>query len=315
VRILRSCQTGPRSHDAAFGSTLTKRLENERDASLVNDLQSQIRGLPLLPSPTLTARQDELDRLGTELWNISTRLRRDDPASDGKTKADAPRKVLVACLLRVFAFFLLDSAAVQARNHPRKSCIRLMKVALKAARVCIERNEPNHATKILERAAEYQDVLGKDSDGTNDQEKELANRLRVEYFAVRTTLVGFAAGASWADVVRRPLTQRQAWRQDRMDMAEHMFSKCKQLITALTPTTAESLADLMFEIGKDNLTKRNYETAVRWLERAHDLLGEQDLELLSPEAGELRLSTMHNTGMACSDPPCTLLTRAQCRLT
>lgn len=100
-----------------------------------------------------------------------------------------------------------------------------------------------------------------------------------------------------------------------MDMAEHMFSKCKQLITALTPTTAESLADLLYEIGKDSLTKRNYETAVRWLERSHDLLGEQDMELLSPEAGELRLSTMHSTGITYLDLSSTLLIRFQYRHT
>jgi hypothetical protein len=58
----------------AFGSSLTKRIENERNASLINDLQTQIRGLPLQPSSTLIARQDELDRLGTELWNLSTRV-------------------------------------------------------------------------------------------------------------------------------------------------------------------------------------------------------------------------------------------------
>jgi len=81
-----------------------------------------------------------------------------------------------------------------------------------------------------------------------------------------------------------------------MDTAEHMFAKCKQLDRALTPSSAESLADLLYEIGKDNLTKRAYEVAIKWLERAHDVLGEQDMELLSPEAGELRLSTMHSIG-------------------
>lgn len=79
-----------------------------------------------------------------------------------------------------------------------------------------------------------------------------------------------------------------------MDTAEHMFAKCKQLDRNLTPSSAESLADLLYEIGKDNLTKREYENSVKWLERAHDMLGDQDMELLSPEAGELRLSTMHN---------------------
>jgi hypothetical protein len=89
----------------------------------------------------------------------------------------------------------------------------------------------------------------------------------------------------------------QAWRQDRMDTAEHMFAKCKELYRALTPSSAESLADLLYEIGKDSLTKRNYEGAIRWLERAHDVLGDQDMELLSPESGELRLSTMHSLGI------------------
>lgn len=82
-----------------------------------------------------------------------------------------------------------------------------------------------------------------------------------------------------------------------MDTAEHMFTKCKQLTSALTPSTAETLADLLYEVGKDHLSKRNYEMAIRWLERAYEALEEQDLELLSPAAGELRLSTMHNTGM------------------
>ena len=81
-----------------------------------------------------------------------------------------------------------------------------------------------------------------------------------------------------------------------MDMAEHMFSKCKQLMTALTSATAETLADLLYEIGKGALEKRNYEAASRWLERAYDVLGEQDLEMLSPEVGELRLSTMQSIG-------------------
>lgn len=88
----------------------------------------------------------------------------------------------------------------------------------------------------------------------------------------------------------------QAWRQDRMDTAEHMFSKSKQINWALTPSAAENLADLLYEMGKDLLEKRNYELAVRWLERAYDVIGEQELEMLSPEAGELRLSIMQGIG-------------------
>jgi hypothetical protein len=93
-----------------------------------------------------------------------------------------------------------------------------------------------------------------------------------------------------------------------MDTAEHMFTKCKQLTTALTPATAETLADLLYEIGKDALAKRSYEVAARWLERAYDVLGEQDLDVLSPEVGELRLSAMQSIGMCTAYLRRTLLT-------
>lgn len=86
-----------------------------------------------------------------------------------------------------------------------------------------------------------------------------------------------------------------------MDTAEHMFAKSKQLSSGMDPSTAESLADLMYEIGRDLLGKRNYELAVRWLERAYDVLGEQDIEALGPEAGELRLGIMQTIGILSSN--------------
>lgn len=73
-----------------------------------------------------------------------------------------------------------------------------MKVALKAAIVCIEAAELDIAVKVLERAADYQEVLGKRSDGDGEQgekgqeEEGVGDRLRMEYYAVRTTLVSFA---------------------------------------------------------------------------------------------------------------------------
>ena len=81
-------------------------------------------------------------------------------------------------------------------------------------------------------------------------------------------------------------------------MAEHMFAKCKQLSNDLTPETVENLADLFYEIGKQALAKHNYETAVKWLERAFDIIGEQDFGILGPEVGELRLCTMQCLGKA-----------------
>ena len=82
-----------------------------------------------------------------------------------------------------------------------------------------------------------------------------------------------------------------------MDTVEHMFTKCKQLtLGPASSSIVEVLADLMYEIGKDALSKRRYEVAIRWLGRTYDTLGEKDLEMLDPEVGELRLSTMQGIG-------------------
>ncbi|PVH94353.1 SPO22-domain-containing protein [Periconia macrospinosa] len=253
-----------------FASVLAKRFEELCDQQLVNDLERHILSLPLQASTAVTAKREELDRLGTELWNLSTRLRRERPRA-----SDASCKTRAISLLRVFSFFLLDSATSKMTNatERRSCCIRLMKVALKAAKVCIENQEMLSATKVLERAAEYEDLLGQEAGREKDGDVLIGDRLRVEYFGVRMVL---------------------AWRQDRMDTAEHMFAKCKQLKPVFTPANAENISDLLYEVGRGLLEKRNYELSARWMERAHDILEEQELEMLSPEAGELRLSIMQS---------------------
>jgi len=82
-----------------------------------------------------------------------------------------------------------------------------------------------------------------------------------------------------------------------MDTAEHMFAKSQKLIADLPPTAKENLADLLYEIGKNASTQQNYEMAIRWLERAFDVLEQQDLGMLSLEAGELRLGIMQCIGV------------------
>ncbi|EUC48226.1 hypothetical protein COCMIDRAFT_87783 [Bipolaris oryzae ATCC 44560] len=255
-----------------FATTLIQRVEGGQDTTLADDLRANIRTLPLQASSTVLAKQEELDRLGTELWNLAIKLRRDEADVIIQSSDITANQKRTLSLLRAFSFLLLDSAGGHdTKRRQRKNCIRLMKVALKAARVCIQGDELNIATKVLERAADYQDVLSQEGEDKRKEEKELADDLRAQYLAVRTTL---------------------AWRQDRMDTAEHLFIKCKQLMTTLAPATAEILADLLYEIGKGALAKRDYNLASRWLERAHDVFDGQDLEMLSPEVGELRLSIM-----------------------
>ncbi|KAJ4297875.1 Transcription factor [Kalmusia sp. IMI 367209] len=228
--------------------TSKPRFGASRDTTLIEDLQAQICGLPLQASSAVTARQDELEKLGTELWNLSTRLRRDEGQHNGRSKDETTQKNHALCLLRVFSFLLLDSAGSQSiKGRERKNCMRLMKVALKSAKVCIENNEVEGATKVLERAAEYQELLGQNVDGLDG-----GSRIR------RAAPPGIFCSTD----------------------------------------CSESVADLFYEMGKDLLGKHSYEAAIRWLERASDIIGEQNLEMLSSEAGELRLSIMQSITQA-----------------
>ena len=70
-----------------FAVDLTDRLQsNPPESSLVLDLQYQIDQLGLLGPGLRTLRTDELDSRGTTLWNLSTRLKREENADVlGKT--------------------------------------------------------------------------------------------------------------------------------------------------------------------------------------------------------------------------------------
>ncbi|KAF3008729.1 hypothetical protein E8E13_009809 [Curvularia kusanoi] len=259
----------------AFASTLESRLGNTRDTTLRPELQKHIRYLPLQSSPVASAKRTELDKLGTKLWNLSTRLRRNDSDHDGEDDKDKSREIgsgVLLSLLRTYAFLLLDSASGQkVRGRERKTCIRLLKIALKAAKGCVLTNDLDCATRVLEQAATYEETLngmGRQKDG---DDVSIASRLQLEYFTVRAAL---------------------AFRQSRLDMAEHMFAKGERLRIDLDPFTAEVIADLLYEIGKHALMKSDFETATKWLERSCALLEEQDIGMLSSEAGELRLCVL-----------------------
>ena len=85
----------------------------------------------------------------------------------------------------------------------------------------------------------------------------------------------------------------KAWRQDRLDLAEVMLTKLGIGVKELAPSSTEQLADLFFEISGDQVRKSLYSEAIRWLEKAYDVLASQNLERLSSNSGELQLSITH----------------------
>ena len=86
-----------------------------------------------------------------------------------------------------------------------------------------------------------------------------------------------------------------------------MFSKATVLRTSqLDPSDAERFTDLLYEMGNELLGKKRYNDAVKWLERAYDLLTGQDVEKLSCDAEDLRISIAHSLvkallGLQCED--------------
>ena len=64
----------------------------------------------------------------------------------------------------------------------------------------------------------------------------------------------------------------------------------------MEPGETESLADLLFEIGKDLARRNDHYRGAKWLERAYDVLGAQDLDRLSGDAGDLRCCIMNHLG-------------------
>jgi hypothetical protein len=84
----------------------------------------------------------------------------------------------------------------------------------------------------------------------------------------------------------------QSWVENRLDIAEHMYTKAERLHEFLTPEYAERLADVLFEIGKSMNVKGKFEKAIMWLGRANDAINGQNLEDISREGVELRLAIL-----------------------
>lgn len=76
-------------------------------------------------------------------------------------------------------------------------------------------------------------------------------------------------------------------------MAEILLARLSPEKSVIEPTVAESLADILLEIGRDQAAKQQYTLAIHWLEKAHDVLSSQTPESLSNGAGEIRSCILH----------------------
>ncbi|KAK0652121.1 meiosis protein SPO22/ZIP4 like-domain-containing protein [Cercophora newfieldiana] len=215
----------------------------------------------------------EIDKQAVRLWNICTRLKRDHIGStaDDKRKLKRLRKLFLHGRVLAFHLLVLARAKVLEKGGRVGDVMYLLRLALKAGRDCIEEKEPGLATTLLLKAAEFKGVLQDMGGAMGRDEVAECNCLEVEYFIIRTGL---------------------SWVENRLDLAEHMYTKVERLHEFLTPDYAERLADVLFEIGRSMNAKSDFPMAIKWLERANEAINGQNLEDISKEGVELRLAIL-----------------------
>lgn len=101
---------------------------SKTSTSTVQELEKLISSFP--HSVTTSSKCEELDRSGTAIWNLCTRLRRD--YDTGKPQ-DMP---IVLLLTRVYAFLMVDCAHVSGRSAGG-NLVRMIKTGLKAGKSCL----------------------------------------------------------------------------------------------------------------------------------------------------------------------------------
>ncbi|OBT96970.1 hypothetical protein VE01_05545 [Pseudogymnoascus verrucosus] len=252
------------SFSATTRSKLAPLPSGPASLNLQTQLHEQINGFPSSLTSLAVSKHQDLDTEGLTLWNLATRLMR------SKDFPISPEQRATLLAARVFAFLLLDGGLGKGNTSP-VFVSRLMKIALKAAKGCIDAKRLDFALKVLEKAAVYEGQLSM-HDGTvksSLEKSETYSQLQSEYYVVRTTL---------------------AWRQDKVEVAEHMYKKAALSDNTLDPDTAESLGDLLYEMGRDFFKKKQHELADKWLERASRIITGQEIDRLSTDATNLQTS-------------------------
>ncbi|KAJ0162227.1 hypothetical protein CTA2_4896 [Colletotrichum tanaceti] len=263
---------------AIFSQTLLKHLRSASDPpaidSLLAELKPQLEAIANFHTVSKAkSHRAGLDRKGTELWNLCTRLRREDVPG----VPPARRKLLLQS--RIFAFFMITVA----RNYSPGAkpqiadLVHLTRLMLKAGKMCIDdesirtsTNTMRLANAIFSKGAEYVADLGdlqKTMLGPDDLIE--CKRLDSEYYILRTAL---------------------AWKEDNLTVAEFMYDKGHLAPQSLDPSSAEKMTEVLYEMGKELSKRGDFPMAARWLERAYDVINAQDLVHLSRDAIELRLA-------------------------
>ncbi|KAI0972929.1 meiosis protein SPO22/ZIP4 like-domain-containing protein [Xylaria arbuscula] len=240
---------------------LLDKATESRLRDLSDEIENQIQSLKAYSPRSLHAEHHgRLKTAGLALWNWCTQeKRREDDENSQRDK--------FLSLVRVLSFSML-ALAKRSDDVSLKTITHLERLAIKTGRSCIESNEFEFALWALQKAVEYNGQLQHLQDSPSE-ESRTCSQFEAEYNTLRIVL---------------------AWKEDRMDIAEHLYTSIGRPMTQVDTALAEKLADALFEIGRDLTLKKNSVLAVKWLERALDIINAQEISQLSRDAIELRLA-------------------------
>ncbi|KAK4245326.1 meiosis protein SPO22/ZIP4 like-domain-containing protein [Corynascus novoguineensis] len=292
-RIEAAVEFATRLRKILLSSKIPSTDSDQHDATLLADAPSLVQDIVTHVGRLHACQQTyvpglngdpEIDELATGLWNVCTRmgsaLKEDDLEAgsreehssvkagewDGQRKSTewvGRRLGRLYLHGRVLAFHL-PGVARPGGNGRVAVILRLMKLGLKVMRDCLKL-----AGQVAQIATDYKEWLQSMAKILPEDEVRECQCLEVEYFIMRTAM---------------------CWVENRLDVAEHMYSKTDYLRPLLTPEYAERLADVLYEIGKSLSAKGDFKIAIKWFERANDIINGQKFEQFSHQGLELRLA-------------------------
>ncbi|KAI1745554.1 meiosis protein SPO22/ZIP4 like-domain-containing protein [Xylaria scruposa] len=234
---------------------------DSRFQELNSEVEGQVRTLKSHSSRSLSAEHhDQLSAAGLALWNWCTREKRRE---DGNVP---PAKNRFFCLVRLLSFSMLVLAR-RSDDNSQRILVHLERLAIKTSRSCIANDELEFGLWVLQKAVEYNGLLQPLQGSPPEDRSHICSQFEVEYSTLRI-----------------------AWKEDRMDVAEHVYGSLEKLVPKIDTVSAEQAADSLFEIGRDLALRKNFVLASKWLERAYELINAQKIGQLSRDAIELRLA-------------------------
>ncbi|WAO83090.1 Hypothetical protein NCS54_00027000 [Fusarium falciforme] len=260
-----------------FSADLLHKLPTSHDSSstdtLLADLNHHITTVSAIsqkPGTVSPETAEDLKEAGRTLWNecIREKRKRNDVLASPSRSKLLVRTRLFSFLVNVFARESLRGR----KGNKEDDAVAIINQGLMLAKICIDESDLDAARLGLGKVTKYIDKL-RQLDAENHIGPEHRLNIEAEYLTMRCALSS---------------------KEDRLDVAEHMYTKADDLLRYLDPFSAEQLADTLQDIGTNLSRKGDHEMALKWLRRAHALINGQELGRLSTEGLEIRMSIHHD---------------------